>query len=111
MFTGIVQVTAELVDIEKKTNFQRHAIRLDSSMRQGLEVGASVAHNGCCLTVTHIDGDWVWFDLMQATLALTNLGALKVERGSTLNGQQNLVMKLAVTQCPGISCAQPRWLR
>ncbi|NGN96783.1 riboflavin synthase subunit alpha [Grimontia sp. S25] len=77
MFTGIVQTTAEIIQIEKKTNFQSHVIRMDDVMRKGLEIGASVAHNGCCLTVTKIDGDLVWFDLMQATLALTNLGEVK----------------------------------
>ncbi|EOD78708.1 Riboflavin synthase [Grimontia indica] len=77
MFTGIVQTTAEIIQIEKKTNFQSHALRMDDVMRKGLEIGASVAHNGCCLTVTKIDGDLVWFDLMQATLALTNLGEVK----------------------------------
>ncbi|KKD59179.1 riboflavin synthase subunit alpha [Grimontia sp. AD028] len=77
MFTGIVQTTAEIIQIEKKTNFQSHALRMNDVMRKGLEIGASVAHNGCCLTVTKIDGDLVWFDLMQATLALTNLGEVK----------------------------------
>ncbi|MGD8111748.1 riboflavin synthase subunit alpha [Vibrio sp. TRT 17S01] len=78
MFTGIVQGTAELVAINKKERFQTHTIRLNNTMRSGLEIGASVAHNGCCLTVTHIDGDLVNFDLMQETLKLTNLGALQV---------------------------------
>ncbi|MGD8172682.1 riboflavin synthase subunit alpha [Vibrio sp. TRT 21S02] len=78
MFTGIVQGTAELVAINKKERFQTHTIRLNNTMRSGLEIGASVAHNGCCLTVTHIDGDLVDFDLMQETLKLTNLGALQV---------------------------------
>ena len=45
-------------------------------MNEGLEIGASVAHNGCCLTVTKIEGNQISFDLMQATLALTNLGDL-----------------------------------
>lgn len=44
----------------------------------GLETGASVAHNGCCLTVTKIDGEYVSFDLIKETLRLTNLGELKV---------------------------------
>lgn len=78
MFTGIVQGTAEVVAIDKKDRFQTHVIQLDEPMRAGLEIGASVAHNGCCLTVTRIDGDKVAFDLMQETLAVTNLGQLQV---------------------------------
>ena len=42
----------------------------------GLEIGASVAHNGVCLTVTKIDKDLVSFDLMTETLRVTNLGSL-----------------------------------
>ncbi|MFV3037678.1 riboflavin synthase, partial [Klebsiella pneumoniae] len=38
----------------------------------------SVAHNGCCLTVTEINGNQISFDLMKETLRITNLGALRV---------------------------------
>ncbi|MCW8885404.1 MAG: riboflavin synthase subunit alpha [Motiliproteus sp.] len=78
MFTGIVQGTAELISIEEKTKFRTHVARLPEVMLDGLQPGASVAHNGCCLTVTQIDGDKVTFDLMQETLKLTNLGEMKV---------------------------------
>ena len=47
-------------------------------MRKGLEIGASVANNGVCLTVTEIHDDLVSFDLMQETLKITNLGELQV---------------------------------
>lgn len=77
MFTGIVQGMAMVVAIDKKQDFQTHTVRLESSMSEGLTIGASVAHNGCCLTVTKIDGELISFDLMQATLKLTNLGELK----------------------------------
>lgn len=78
MFTGIVQGMAEVVAIDKKEAFQTHTIRLPEALNTGLEIGASVAHNGCCLTVTKIDGEQISFDLMQATLKLTNLGALRI---------------------------------
>lgn len=83
MFTGIVQGMAEVVAIEKKEAFQTHTIKLPPSMNQGLTIGASVAHNGCCLTVTSIENELVSFDLMQATLKLTNLGQLEV--GQSVN--------------------------
>jgi riboflavin synthase len=83
MFTGIVQGTAEVVAITEKTDFRTHVLRLPETLLPGLEPGASVAHNGCCLTVTSIDGDKVSFDLMQETLKVTNLGELKV--GSQVN--------------------------
>jgi riboflavin synthase len=79
MFTGIVQGTAELVAIEELPNFRTHVIRMPSlAWGEGLALGASVAHNGCCLTVTRIEGDRVSFDLMQETLRLTNLGQLQL---------------------------------
>jgi riboflavin synthase len=78
MFTGIVQGTAEVVDIVEKENFRTHTIKLPQSELEGLKPGASVAHNGCCLTVVSIEGDLVKFDLMQETLRVTNLGELKV---------------------------------
>ena len=78
MFTGIVQGMATLVAINKKDMFQTHTIELTDEMVAGLAIGASVAHNGCCLTVTEISGNQISFDLMQATLRLTNLGALNV---------------------------------
>lgn len=83
MFTGIVQGMAEIVSIDKRDKFQTHTLRLAGELSQDLAIGASVAHNGCCLTVTKIDGELVDFDLMQATLALTNLGEL--EQGSRVN--------------------------
>ena len=77
MFTGIVQGTARVVAIDEKPNFRTHVVELPEHMLAGLETGASVAHNGCCLTVTDIDGARVSFDLMKETLRITNLGAAK----------------------------------
>ena len=77
MFTGIVMGMAKVIAIDKKESFQTHVIEMTGPMVEGLEIGASVAHNGCCLTVTQVNGNRVSFDLMQATLATTNLGLLK----------------------------------
>jgi riboflavin synthase len=78
MFTGIVQGTADIVTIEQKHNFRTHRVRFPSEALTGLKPGASIAHNGCCLTVTRIDNDLVDFDLMRETLNTTNLGELKI---------------------------------
>ncbi|MBE0404796.1 riboflavin synthase subunit alpha [Halomonas citrativorans] len=83
MFTGIVQGTASIVEVHELDAFRTHVVALPSEMREGLEIGASVSHNGVCLTVTAIDGDNVSFDLMRETLRLTNLGAL--EPGGRVN--------------------------
>lgn len=83
MFTGIVQGTAEVLAIEEKPNFRTHIVRLPAELLPGLELGASVSHNGCCLTVTEVQGDRVSFDLVKETLRITNLGDLNV--GDTIN--------------------------
>ncbi|MEW7977426.1 MAG: riboflavin synthase subunit alpha [Candidatus Sedimenticola endophacoides] len=77
MFTGIVQGTAEIVEIIEKQRFRTHTVRLPEAHLADLQPGASIAHNGCCLTVVSIDGDRVSFDLMQETLRITNLGRLQ----------------------------------
>ncbi|WP_108444497.1 riboflavin synthase subunit alpha [Halomonas denitrificans] len=77
MFTGIVQGTAEVVAIKEAEAFRTHVLALPAPLNEGLTLGASVAHNGVCLTVTAIDGERISFDLMRETLRVTNLGALK----------------------------------
>ncbi|MDO4879467.1 MAG: riboflavin synthase subunit alpha [Neisseria sp.] len=78
MFTGIVQGMGRIVSIEQPAaDFRRHTVELPEGMADGLQTGASLAHNGCCLTVTRIDGRLASFDLMGETLAKTNLGLLK----------------------------------
>lgn len=78
MFTGIVQGQGRVLEIIEKTDFRTHVVALPSEMLPGLALGASVAHNGCCLTVTAIESQAVHFDLMQETLRVTNLGLLQV---------------------------------
>lgn len=77
MFTGIVQGTAQIQSIVEKANFRTHTVKMPQELLAELEIGASVANNGVCLTVTKIDGDSVCFDLMTETLRITNLGGLK----------------------------------
>lgn len=77
MFTGIVQGVGTVVDMIEKENFRTHIIELENSLTDNLHIGASIAHNGCCLTVTKINGNQISFDLMQETLKVTNLGDLK----------------------------------
>ena len=77
MFTGIVQGIAQIHEIKDSDNFRTQIVKLPAEMRKGLEIGASVANNGVCLTVTEIHDDLVSFDLMQETLRITNLGSLK----------------------------------
>lgn len=83
MFTGIVLGTAKIIAIEEQPLFRTHTMQFPAAWLADLTIGASVAHNGCCLTVTAIDGDKVSFDLIKETLRVTNLGQLKV--GDSVN--------------------------
>ena len=78
MFTGIVQTLARVHAIEDHGDFRRHTLDIDPLFCQNLSLGASIAHNGCCLTVVAIHHQFISFDLIQSTLAITNLGQLKV---------------------------------
>lgn len=78
MFTGIIQSTAQIQAIVEKENFRTHTVKMPQDLLSGLELGASVANNGVCLTVTKIEDDLVSFDLMMETLRLTNLSEVKV---------------------------------
>ena len=67
-----------VVSVEQPAaDFRTHTVELPGDMAGGLQTGASVAHNGCCLTVTEADGRTARFDLMAETLDKTNLGRLK----------------------------------
>ena len=84
MFTGIVQGLGEVLAVDQRApDFRSHTVRLPEGADADLRVGASVAHNGCCLTITQINGNQATFDLMAETLAKTNLGSLKT--GDSVN--------------------------
>ncbi len=84
MFTGIVQGTGKIVHIHQPSaDFRSLVVALPEHMAHDLQIGASIAHNGCCLTITQINGNQVTFDLMAETLAKTNLGSLKT--GDSVN--------------------------
>ena len=73
-----------VVSVEQPAaDFRTHTVELPEDMAGGLQTGASVAHNGCCLTITQINGNQATFDLMAETLAKTNLGNLKT--GDSVN--------------------------
>jgi len=73
MFTGIIQAMAPIASIEKQSGLWRFGMTFNEKLRENLQHGASVAHNGVCLTVAAQDGDNVYFDVMNETLNVTNL--------------------------------------
>ena len=51
MFSGLVNGTGKLTQIEQTNHTIRLTIDLDPALQEGMEVGASLAVNGTCLTV------------------------------------------------------------
>lgn len=76
MYTGIVQGKYKIISIKRQPGLDSLLIHLPENLLQALSIGASVAIDGVCLTVTGIEGDKVGFDVMQQTLSLTTLGGL-----------------------------------
>ncbi len=84
MFTGIVQGVAQVEAIEAKPGLHTLKLRLPPGFDADLAIGASVACDGVCLTVTERPAqDLALFDVMAQTLSLTTLGGLQA--GSGLN--------------------------
>lgn len=75
MFTGIVQGVASIAAINDKPGLRTFALAFPTGFCRHLEIGASVAVDGVCLTVTTLHGDnAAEFDVMQQSLAITTLG-------------------------------------
>jgi len=76
MFTGIVQRVGTVVAVEPRGGDTTLRIDTGGLPVERLALGASIAVNGCCLTVTARDGGTVAFDVSRESLALTTLGRL-----------------------------------
>jgi riboflavin synthase len=84
MFTGIVQGVAQVATITDRPGLRSFELAFAPGFDHGLEIGASVACDGVCLTATELPGSGrARFDVMQQSLGLTTLGALVP--GSRLN--------------------------
>lgn len=89
MFTGIVAGTAEVLAVEEAGEIRSFVVDLDG-FDEGLEVGASVALDGVCMTVVSLNGSSVRFDAIPETLERTTLGT--AQAGSRLNVERSLRM-------------------
>lgn len=76
MFTGIVEGLGTVRALARDLQAARLAVELCAGLEHDCPVGASLAINGCCLTVVRREGTAVEFDVGPETLALTNLGGL-----------------------------------
>ncbi len=89
MFTGIVRALGRVVALERN----RTGARLIVALPKGLRVrrGDSVCVNGVCLTAARVGSSRLEFDLVEETLARSNLGGLAA--GVPVNLEPSLTLK------------------
>lgn len=89
MFTGIVAASCEVVSTDQGEEVRSIVVDL-SGYDDDLEIGASVAIDGVCMTVvSSLDGH-VRFEAIPETLERTTIGLLK--QGSLVNIERSLRM-------------------
>jgi riboflavin synthase len=92
MFTGIVQGKTKVSEFVTKPGLTSFSIQLPPDCAQNVQLGASIAVDGVCLTVTNFDekSRIVRFDMMQETLDVTALSL--VAEGYEVNFERSALM-------------------
>ena len=83
MFTGIVTDIGRVRDVRETELDRRYEIQTAWDV-SGIDLGASISHAGCCLTVTEKGTDWFAVEVSNETLSKTTLGAWKAGDGVNL---------------------------
>lgn len=83
MFTGIVTDIGRVRDVRETERDRRYEIQTSWDV-SGIDLGASISHAGCCLTVTEKGPDWFAVEVSNETLSKTTLGAWKAGDGINL---------------------------
>lgn len=88
MFTGIITDIGTVTRCEQRGDIRaRIASGYDMS---GVEMGASIACDGVCLTVVGKGADWFDVDISAETVSKTNIGANGWENGRRINLERAL---------------------
>lgn len=83
MFTGIVTDIGRVREVRETDRDRRYEIETAWNT-DGIDLGASISHSGCCLTVTEKGADWFAVEVSNETLSKTTLGAWKTGDGVNL---------------------------
>jgi len=83
MFTGLVEELGRVRAIVPNVTGARLEIQADVVLDDA-KLGASIAVNGCCLTVVDIGEGWWAADAVEETLTRTSLGGLRPGDGVNL---------------------------
>jgi len=87
MFTGIITDLATIADVSRGEAAKRFKITTAYDMGN-VDMGASIACNGCCLTVVEKGTGWFTVDASQETLNMTTLGTW--QQGARINLERPL---------------------
>ncbi len=94
MFTGIVTDIGTIRAMERRGDLRaRIGTGYDTS---GIEIGASIACDGVCLTVVSLGPDWFDVDISAETVSKTTIGAAGSNSGWTEGHRVNLERALKV---------------
>ena len=88
MFTGIVEATATVENIE--TMGTSVHFTMSCPFTDELKIDQSLSHNGCCLTIEKIENQRYGVTTIQETLEKTNLGSWKI--GTEVNLERCVLM-------------------
>jgi riboflavin synthase len=87
VFTGLIEDVGKVVATRASDHGTKLEIAAPRTAREA-RTGESIAVNGCCLTLTSRRGDRLTFDLLDETIARTNLK--KLRQNSRLNLERAL---------------------
>jgi riboflavin synthase len=76
MFTGIVTDVGRIRSVRQTNRDRRYEIETAYDLA-GVDLGASISHSGCCLTVVEKGDRWFAVEVSGETLSKTTLGQLK----------------------------------
>ena len=92
MFTGIITDVGRVRSVRQTERDRRYEIETAYDLA-GVDIGASISHAGCCLTVVEKGEGWFAVEVSGETLSLTTLGqwaeghAVNLERAARLGDE------------------------
>ena len=113
MFTGLIVGVGRLASRETRGGDARLTIDVGTLPFDGVQLGESIAVNGCCLTVVEFDTSSFAVDASNETLALTTLGRLAIDAPVNLERAMlptdRLGGHLVSGHVDGLAIAAKRW--
>jgi riboflavin synthase len=132
MFSGIVLGAFPITEVVRQTGLMTITVELSQELTAQLYIGASVAVDGVCLTVTRLNEDAAEFDMILETIRVTALQDLEVGSlvnielsltgnrdisGHIVSGHVDDVVRLEAIErpdennCTLVFSAKPRWMK